>query len=164
MEEFGWPILVVMREHLQNHVSQGYMTTVKLATRRILADPASPAPVVGYVVACSAFYERGFGVPPHRFIRSLLQFYDLELHHLTPSGILHIVVFVILCDAYMGIEPTLICETTSCSATAGLRCGSDGVGLCRNLCSYRARNQPILLSLGLQAVNWMAERVLLPEE
>jgi hypothetical protein len=89
------------------------MTTVKLATRHVLADPASPAPVAGYVVACSEFYERGFGVPPHRFIRSLLQFYDLELHHLTPSGILHIVAFVTLCEAYMGIEPTLICETTS---------------------------------------------------
>jgi hypothetical protein len=27
------------------------------------------------------------------------------LHHLTPSGILHIAAFVTLCEAYMGIEP-----------------------------------------------------------
>jgi hypothetical protein len=38
-------------------------------------------------------------------LRSLLQFYGLELHHLNPSGILHILAFVILCEAYMGIEP-----------------------------------------------------------
>jgi hypothetical protein len=29
----------------------------------------------------------------------------LELHHLTPSGILDITAFVTLCEAYMGIEP-----------------------------------------------------------
>jgi hypothetical protein len=44
-------------------------------------------------------------VPSHRFFCSLLQFYGLELHHLTPLGILHIAAFVTLCEAYMGIEP-----------------------------------------------------------
>jgi hypothetical protein len=44
-------------------------------------------------------------VPPHRFLCSLLQFYNLELHHLTPSGILHMVAFITLCKAYMGIDP-----------------------------------------------------------
>jgi hypothetical protein len=44
-------------------------------------------------------------VPSHQFLRLLLQFYGLELHHLTPLGILHIAAFVTLCGAYMGIEP-----------------------------------------------------------
>jgi hypothetical protein len=46
-------------------------------------------------------------VPSHRFLHSLLQSYGLELHHLTPSGILHMVAFVTLCKAYIGIEPHL---------------------------------------------------------
>jgi hypothetical protein len=79
---------------------------VELATYRVPTDPASPAPVVGYVLAFSVFYERG-GTLPHRFFHSLLQFYGLELHHLTPSGILHITTFVTLCEAYIGIEPHL---------------------------------------------------------
>jgi hypothetical protein len=29
----------------------------------------------------------------------------MELHHLTPLGVLHIAAFVTLCEAYMGIEP-----------------------------------------------------------
>jgi hypothetical protein len=58
----------------------------------------------GYVVACTAFYERGFVVPSHRFLRLLLQFYGLELQHLTPSRILHMAAFVTLCETYMGIE------------------------------------------------------------
>jgi hypothetical protein len=44
-------------------------------------------------------------VPSHRLLCSLLQFFGLELHHLTPSGILHIAAFVNLCEAYMGIKP-----------------------------------------------------------
>jgi hypothetical protein len=33
MAELGWPTLVIMQEHLQILVSQGYMTAVELATR-----------------------------------------------------------------------------------------------------------------------------------
>jgi hypothetical protein len=69
------------------------MTAVELATYCVPADLASPALAAGYNVACSAFYERGFGMPPHRFLYSLLQLYGLEVHQLT------------LCEAYMGIEP-----------------------------------------------------------
>jgi hypothetical protein len=47
-------------------------------------------------VACAMFYERGFGVHSHRFLHLVLQFYGLELHHLTPLGILHIAAFMTL--------------------------------------------------------------------
>jgi hypothetical protein len=75
------------------------------ATYRVHEDTASPTPAEGYVMACTTFYDRGFGVPSHQFLRSLLQSYSLELHHLTPLGILHITIFMILCEAYIGIEP-----------------------------------------------------------
>jgi hypothetical protein len=38
---------VTTQEHLQNLVSQGCMTVTELATCHVLADPASPVPVVG---------------------------------------------------------------------------------------------------------------------
>jgi hypothetical protein len=41
------------------------MTAVELATYHVSEDPASLAPTGGYMVAYMAFYERGFGVPPH---------------------------------------------------------------------------------------------------
>jgi hypothetical protein len=40
-------------------------------------------------------------MPPHQFLRSLLRYY------LTPSGVLHIMAFVTLCEAYLGIDPDL---------------------------------------------------------
>jgi hypothetical protein len=44
-------------------------------------------------------------MPLHWFLHLLLWHYDLELHHLTPSGVLHIVAFMTLCEAYLGIDP-----------------------------------------------------------
>jgi hypothetical protein len=106
MAELGLPTSKVMQEHLQNLMSQGYMTAAELATCHVPEDPASlvPAGGGGYVVVCTMFYERGFVVPSHRFLRLLLQFYGLELQHLTPSRILHMAAFVTLCETYMGIE------------------------------------------------------------
>jgi hypothetical protein len=47
-------------------------------------------------------------VPPHQFLHLLLRwYYGLELHHLTPLGVLHITAFVTLCEAYLGIDPDL---------------------------------------------------------
>jgi hypothetical protein len=86
MAELGRTASEVQQEHLQNLVSQGYMAAAKLVTCHIFEDLASPVCARGYVMACMEFYERGFSVPSHRFLHSLLQFYDMELHHLTPSG------------------------------------------------------------------------------
>jgi hypothetical protein len=65
MAELGWLVSEIIAEHLQNLVSQGYMSAVELATCRVPTNPASPALAVGYVIACSSFYERGSGVPSH---------------------------------------------------------------------------------------------------
>jgi hypothetical protein len=107
MVELSWPVPEVTWEHLQNLVSKGYMTVVEFATCLVPEDPTSPAPVRGYVMVCVAFFEREFGVPLHQFLRSLLQSYGLELHHVTPSGILHMAAFVTLCEAYIETEPHL---------------------------------------------------------
>jgi hypothetical protein len=105
MAETSWPTPETMQEHLQNLVSEGYMIAAELATCHVLVDLASPTPMGGYDMACTVFYDQGFGVPSHRFLRLLLQLYSLDLHQLTPSRILHIAAFVTLCKAYMGIEP-----------------------------------------------------------
>jgi hypothetical protein len=58
-------------------------------------------------MVCMAFFEQGFGLPSLQFLHSLLWSYGLELHRLTPSGILHMATFVTLCETYIGIEPHL---------------------------------------------------------
>jgi hypothetical protein len=84
----------VTQVHLQDLVSQGFMMAAELATYRVPEEPASPAPAEGFILPFAGLYERRFGVPSHQFLHSLLLYYDLELHHLTPLGILHIAAFV----------------------------------------------------------------------
>jgi hypothetical protein len=79
------------------------MAVVKLKACRVPEDPAFPTPTEGYVVSFVEFYEHQFGMPPHRFLHSLLLYYGPELHHLAPSRVLHIVAIVTLCEAYLGI-------------------------------------------------------------
>jgi hypothetical protein len=100
-----WPASEVTREHLQNLISKGCMTMAELATCLVPMGPESLAPVEGFIVVCVAFHEQGFGLLSHQFLCSLLWSYGLEMHHLTPSGILHVAAFVTLCEAYIGIEP-----------------------------------------------------------
>jgi hypothetical protein len=80
------------------------MMAAELMAYREPEDLAFPAPTGRYVVTFVAFYERGFSAPSHRFLRSMLRYCSLELHNLTPSGVLHIAAFVILCEAFLEVD------------------------------------------------------------
>ncbi|KAK1616689.1 hypothetical protein QYE76_022206 [Lolium multiflorum] len=41
----------------------------------------------------------------HEFLRVLLFIYRIQLHQLTPNSILHISIFITLCDCFLGIHP-----------------------------------------------------------
>jgi hypothetical protein len=96
-----------MLGHVQNLMKHGFMLVAELKACRVTKDPALPTPAEGYMVSFMAFHERGFRVPLHPFLHSLLQYYGLKLHHLTPFGVLHIAVLVTLCEAYLGVDPDL---------------------------------------------------------
>jgi hypothetical protein len=59
----------------------------------------------GYIVSFAPFHERGLMIPPHPFLWGLLHHYWIELQHLNPNGIQHVVAFIALCKGYLGIEP-----------------------------------------------------------
>jgi hypothetical protein len=64
-----------------------------------------PPPPEGYVVSFMAFHERGFGVPASPFMRALLHYYKVELHHLAPNSISQAAIFMAVCEGYLGMEP-----------------------------------------------------------
>ncbi|KAK1631089.1 hypothetical protein QYE76_005404 [Lolium multiflorum] len=53
----------------------------------------------------AAFLFRGLSLPAHEFLRSLLFFYGIQLWQLTPNSILHLSIFITVCEAFLGIEP-----------------------------------------------------------
>jgi len=40
----------------------------------------------------------------HPFLRKLLHYYGIALCHLNPNSILHLAIFINLCEAYLGID------------------------------------------------------------
>ena len=51
------------------------------------------------------YFIRGFGVPIHPFLCWLIDHYGISLYNLSLNSILHVVVFINLCEAYLGILP-----------------------------------------------------------
>lgn len=51
------------------------------------------------------FHERGFAMPLHPFLVGLLHHYKVQLHHLNPNEVQHMVAFVALCEGYLGMSP-----------------------------------------------------------
>jgi hypothetical protein len=64
-----------------------------------------PAPPEGYMVSFICFHERGFGVPATAFMRVLLHYYKVELHHLAPNTVVQAAIFAVVCEGYLGMEP-----------------------------------------------------------
>jgi hypothetical protein len=64
-----------------------------------------PTPNTKEIVVFSSFFQRGFGLPACGFLHKLLDHYKIDLFHLNHNSILRIVVFVHLCEAFLGIPP-----------------------------------------------------------
>ena len=56
------------------------------------------------VIFCD-FVERGLAVPVSEFLQALLQFWGIQLHHLTPQSILHLFIFTHFCEVFLGMFP-----------------------------------------------------------
>ena len=59
----------------------------------------------------------------HPFLHKLLPYYGISLIHLNPNLILHLAIFINLCEAYLGIEPhfNLFCYFFHLKSFAGAK-------------------------------------------
>ncbi|KAK1611427.1 hypothetical protein QYE76_035100 [Lolium multiflorum] len=68
-------------------------------------EESFPTPGIGYRVTFIDHLIRGLSTPIHEFLRGLLFVYGLQLHQLTPNSILHISIFIMLCECFLGTPP-----------------------------------------------------------
>ena len=66
-----------------------------------------PVPRGNERVVFRSHFLRGFGLPASGFFRSFLNFYHLQPHHLTPNAVTLLSAFVMACEGYLGILPTI---------------------------------------------------------
>ena len=76
-------------------------TTEELGWRVPMRSEVEPRPKENEVISFIPFHLLGFGLPAHPLLRWLLYYYRLCLHDLTPEGILHHSVFIMLCEGFL---------------------------------------------------------------
>ena len=86
-------------QRLEGLVRHGLLCLLTAAKEwRLPGDEDKPSSLEGYMLSFARFHERGFAVPTHKFLRGLLDYYKVELQHLTPNGVHHIAAFIALCE------------------------------------------------------------------
>jgi hypothetical protein len=104
-----WAASSVTERRLEELVEDGLLwpRTSRSQPEWITLPPThrEPAPPEGYVVSFVCFHERGFGVPASVFMRALLHYYQVELHHLAPNAVMQATIFAAVCEGYLGVEP-----------------------------------------------------------
>ncbi|KAK1678078.1 hypothetical protein QYE76_038926 [Lolium multiflorum] len=68
-------------------------------------DESFPRPPIGYRVTFIDHLIRGLSAPIHEFLRGILFVYGIQLHQLTPNSLLHISIFITLCECFLGTHP-----------------------------------------------------------
>ena len=90
---------------LEAVVKKGFLPPYEVMHWRVPGREETPQPHPYEVVSFLTFHERGLGYPVHWFLRGLLNEWGLELRHLNPTGVLHIVGFITVCEAFLRMEP-----------------------------------------------------------
>ena len=103
--EEGWVPSKCSDSNLEILVSNGLLPEKSIIQWRPALGENRPYFHTAEIVAFIPYFERGLGLPCSAFFSGLLHYYRIQLHHLTPDSILHIAIFVHLCEAFLGIYP-----------------------------------------------------------
>ena len=98
-----WGRSTITRETLEEMVFEGILEDQVTVGWRPAVGELFPTPDTNKLIVFEAYFVRGFGIPAHPFLRKLLGYYGINLCHLHPNNILHISLFINLCEAFVRI-------------------------------------------------------------
>ncbi|XP_066398769.1 uncharacterized protein [Miscanthus floridulus] len=102
-----WPAPTTSEDQLRELVSDGLIQSKVIAEWRVPGKHRVPAPGPGEIVLFVSFVRTGLCLPASVFLHQFLGYFGVSLNHLTPNAVLHLSVFVHLCEAFLGIPPSL---------------------------------------------------------
>ena len=97
----------------------GYLTG-EISHRLPAQGQVIPTPQLGESVVFVSHFLRGLGFALHPFVRGLMFYDGLDFHDVAPDSFLHISAFIITCEAFLRIPPTLrlMAQDLQCEAEA----------------------------------------------
>ena len=104
-QEEGWNTSKCSQSDLETLVSADLLVPRSVIQWHATLGKDHPYENTGEIVAFAPYLEWGLGLPCSFFFSGLLCYYRIQLHHLTPNSLVHISIFVHLCEAFLGIEP-----------------------------------------------------------
>ena len=104
-EMVEWVPSEVTEAKLQRLVEKGLLLPKKVTRWRPAAGDVLSFPEPREVVSFTDFHERGFTISASDFFHGFLREYGVQLQHLPPNVVLQLVGFIVVYEAFLGIEP-----------------------------------------------------------
>src|SRR3954462_8542180 len=94
----------IKEEDITELRAAGYLA--KEITHRLLAEGQTvPTPKPTERVVFIPHFFHGLGFPLHPFVRGLMYYYWIDFHDLSPNSFLNISAFIVVCEAFLCIQP-----------------------------------------------------------
>ena len=94
----------VTEGHIKKLRNVGYLSS-DIAHRLPDEGQLIPTPGPHERVVFLPHFLRGLGFPLHPFVRGPMFYYGLDFHDLAPNFILNISAFIVMCEAFLCIQP-----------------------------------------------------------
>jgi hypothetical protein len=101
----GWHKSKMSQATVQELENMGLLQSHAMIQWRAVEGEDYPMEGTLETVVFHDFVEHGLAVPVSEFFYALLQFWGIQLHHLTPQLILYLSIFTHFCEALLGILP-----------------------------------------------------------
>jgi len=103
----AWPAPMMTEDQLRELVSDGLIQSKDIAEWRVPGEHRVPALGPGEIVLFISFIRAGLCIPTSAFLHQFLSYFGISLNHLAPNAVLHLSIFVHLCETFLGIPPSL---------------------------------------------------------
>jgi hypothetical protein len=102
-----WPAPTTKKKHLQRLHEQGLLPKQKLGEWKAPGEHRIPNLDPGEIVLFVSFIKHGLGLPACPFLHDFLHYFGITLNHLPLNAILHLSIFIHLCETFLGIPPSI---------------------------------------------------------
>ena len=109
----AWSAPMTTEDQLRELVSDGLIQSKAIAEWRVPSEHRVPAPGPGEIVLFVSFIRAGLCLPASAFLHQFLNYFGISLNHLAPNAVLHLSIFVHLCETFLGIPLLFLSFATS---------------------------------------------------